>query len=154
MSLEIERKFLVVSDIYKAMSSGSEEIAQGYLGDCPERTVRVRIKGEHGYLTVKGITRGCVRHEWEYEVPLDDARQMLGLCAGCIVKRRWYVPYGGHTWEVDEFGGTLATLVVAEVELSDADEAVDLPPFVGREVTGDARYYNSSLAAGVIPGGE
>lgn len=146
MAFEIERKFLVTDDSYKAMATGSQAIEQGYLSDDPDRTVRVRVKGDEAFITVKGRNHGSVRHEWEYAIAVADAREMLALCKSVIVKRRWYVPFEGHIWEVDEFGGRHSGLVVAEVELGSADEEVVLPPFASREVTGDRRYYNSELA--------
>ncbi len=126
-------------------------IVQGYLSTQKEATVRVRLiesdGNERGYLTVKGVNRGAVRGEWEYEIPAADARQLLELSRSRIIdKMRYIVPYAGMTWEVDEFGGDHAGLVLAEVELPTADTAVELPPFVGDEVTGDAHYYNSTLA--------
>lgn len=126
-------------------------IVQGYLSTLKEATVRVRLVGsdgaEHGYLTVKGVNRGAVRGEWEYEIPVSDARQLLELSQSRIIdKMRYVVPYAGMAWEVDEFGGDHAGLVLAEVEMPTVDTEVVLPPFVGDEVTGDARYYNSTLA--------
>ena len=146
MAPEIERKFLVISDEYKRMAHTSVEIEQGYLCREPERTVRIRIKGSKGFITVKGLTRLAVREEYEYEIPLDDARRMLLLCQGpTLSKRRWLVDFEGHTWEVDEFFGRKAGLTVAEVELHSAEEPVSLPSFVGEEVTGRSEYYNSML---------
>lgn len=150
MAKEIERKFLVTDDSFKRIAIGCGRIEQGYLSRTPEATVRVRIKGEVAFMTVKGRNRGAVRDEWEYPIPVADAREMLDILpGGAIDKTRWIVPWEGHTWEVDEFHGALAPLIVAEVELADEKEPVTLPPFVGREVTGDVRYYNSNLAAGV-----
>lgn len=147
MAKEIERKFLVIDDSYKAMAVECIPIRQGYLQRDPERTVRVRTKGKHGYLTVKGITTGAVRDEFEYEVPLEDAGAMLGLCLPPVLeKRRWIVPFGGFTWEVDEFCGSLQGLVLAEVELPNESAQLEIPPFVGTEVTGDPRFYNSMLS--------
>lgn len=153
MAKEIERKYLVLDQGYKNEATEAIEIAQGYLCRDPKRTVRVRIKGRCAYLTVKGVTKGCVRDEWEYEINVDDAREMLRLCDGAILsKTRHFVPKDGLVWEVDEFHGTLEGLRVAEVELPSADYQMPaLPDFAGREVTGDERYYNSCLAAGVIP---
>lgn len=146
MAYEIERKYLVINDDYRKMAERRSEISQGYLCREPERTVRVRILGDHGFITVKGITEHAVRREYEYEIPLDDAREMLGMCTGRVVSKiRWYVPYGGFIWEVDEFQGDLAPLVVAEIELPAADTPHDLPPFIGREVTGNPQFYNSML---------
>lgn len=146
MGVEIERKFLVKDDSYKAAASGCLEIRQAYLNTDPDRTVRVRVSGEHGYLTVKGRNHGAERREWEFEIPVGDAREMAGLCDNGIEKRRWLVAYGGRTWEVDEYAGRHAGLVVAEVELESTDAEVDIPPFIGKEVTGDPAYYNSTLS--------
>ena len=147
MAKEIERKFLVTGDSYRALSSGSKHIEQAYLNRDPRATVRVRIVDGEARLTVKGINDGAVRDEWEYAIPVSDAREMIDRCATgrVIVKTRFIVPFGGRTWEVDEFEGSLTGLVVAEVELPTADAEVSLPPFAGEEVTGDPRYYNSSL---------
>ena len=146
MAFEIEHKYLVVDDSYKRMAESSVTIRQGYLNRNPERTVRVRTKGEHGFITVKGKNDGDTRLEFEYEVPLDDARRMLSLCELPILeKERYYVDFGGYRWEIDEFGGSLAPLVTAEIELPESRHDYPLPPFVGKEVTGDPRYYNSNL---------
>lgn len=146
MATEIEHKFLVVNDSYQAMAVSSVEIEQGYLNREPDCTVRVRVKDGHGYITVKGKNAGDARLEFEYEIPLADARAMLGLCISPVIsKRRWIVPYEGHTWEVDEFHGSLSPLIVAEIELPSSDTRYILPPFVGENVTGDPSYYNSNL---------
>lgn len=146
MALEIEHKYLVISDEYRAMSSESVRIRQGYLNRRPEGTVRVRIKGTKAFLTVKGRTSGDTRLEFEYEVPVREAEQMLQMCDGAeIDKTRYLVRYGDHTWEVDEFHGLRQGLVVAEIELDESRHDYRLPPFVGREVTGDPKYYNSNL---------
>lgn len=147
MAKEIERKYLVVSDSYRRMASTSSLIIQAYLSRDPKATVRVRIKGDKAYLTIKGVNDGAVRDEWEYAIPVDDAKEMIKRCASgtVIEKTRWIVDYAGMTWEVDEFGGKHSGLVIAEVELPTAEAEIDLPPFVGKEVTGDVRYYNSSL---------
>lgn len=146
MGIEIERKFLVDGDSYRSMAYDSREIAQGYLCRDPERTVRVRLTDGRGKLTVKGITRGCVRAEYEYDIPEADARRLLEMCVGRVIRKtRWLVDYAGRVWEVDEFHEDLAPLTVAEVELPDERAEVELPPFVGREVTGDPAYYNSML---------
>jgi CYTH domain-containing protein len=146
MALEIERKFLVVGD-YKSQATLSEHIAQGYLSSDGGCTVRVRVRGERGFLTIKGPSLdGISRSEWEYEVPAKDVLQMLPLCrVGVIDKCRYLVPFEGHIFEVDEFYGDNEGLVVAEVELSSEDEAYVKPDFVDEEVTGDVRYYNSFL---------
>lgn len=146
--LEIERKFLVRDDSYKELSYGSSHIIQGYICSERGRTVRVRIRDEHAYLTIKGPSEnsGLSRYEFEREIPLDDARQMMQFCEpGIIDKTRWLVKSGTHTFEVDEFHGDNDGLVVAEVELSSEDETFENPHFIGKEVTGDRRYYNSQL---------
>lgn len=146
MAREIERTFLVKNYNFKEMATETIVILQGYLNRDPERTVRVRLANDRGYITVKGKNHGMTRHEFEYEIPLDDARQILSLCTGKILdKTRYVVPYEGHVWEVDEYNGELRGLVVTEVELEREDEQVELPSFVGKEVTGDPRYYNSQL---------
>lgn len=149
MPLEIERKFLVEGD-YKSLSSSHSHIVQGYICSDQGRTVRVRIRDTKGYLTIKGPSRdgGLSRYEFEKEITHDEAFSLMFLCqSGVIDKVRWLVPYGNHTFEVDEFAGDNAGLVVAEVELSSPDEAFERPPFLGEEVTGDRRYYNSQLRA-------
>lgn len=146
MGLEIEHKYLVKNDNYKGMATATYRIRQGYLNRDPERTVRVRTKGEKGYLTVKGKTRGATRLEFEYEIPVEDAEMMLGLCESPVLdKVRYIVPYKGHTWEVDEFLGDREGLVTAEIELPSEEERYDIPDFIGKNVTGDPRYYNSNL---------
>lgn len=147
MALEIERKFLVAGD-YKLSATSCERIAQGYLASGAGCTVRVRVRGDRGYLTIKGPSAdGVSRSEWEYEVPAREALEMLALCSsGVIDKCRYLVPFAGHTFEVDEFYGDNEGLTVAEVELSSVDEQFARPEWLGEEVTGDVRYYNSSLA--------
>lgn len=147
MSIEIERKYLVIDDSYRAMATGSCEMSQAYLSADPDATVRVRISGDQAWLTVKSRNCGATRGEWEYAIPVQDARDMIAACcSGIISKTRWYVDAGGGLkWEVDAFHGHLEGLVVAEIELPSEDTPFGLPPFVGEEVTGDARYYNSSL---------
>jgi len=146
MAIEIERKFLVDGD-YKSEAVSSERIAQGYLSSGEGCTVRVRIRGQKAFLTVKGPSRdGISRNEWEYGIPVADALPMLALCRGSVIdKRRYLVPAGRHTFEVDEFYGDNEGLTVAEVELAAADEPFEHPEWLGREVTGDGRYYNSHL---------
>ena len=147
--LEIERKFLVVDDSYKQLSYGSFHIVQGYICSERGRSVRVRIRDERAYLTIKGPSEngGLSRYEFEREIPLEDGRQMMQLCEpGIIDKTRWLVKFGNHTFEVDEFHGSNEGLVVAEVELAYEDESFKKPHFIGKEVTGDRRYYNSQLA--------
>lgn len=147
MGLETERKYLVKDSSYRNLSFKSSVITQGYLNPDPERTVRIRIKDETGFLTVKGKNIGDTRLEFEYEIPLQDARTLLGLCDGCVVEKiRHYVNYSGFIWEVDEFQGRNASLVVAEIELPSSDVDFDVPGFIGAEVTGDPNYYNSNLS--------
>ena len=146
MALEIEHKYLVKNDEYRSLAVSSEKIAQGYLSRVPERTVRVRIKGERGFLTVKGRNEGASRMEFEYEIPLADAGQMLAMCIPPVLEKiRHIVPYGGHIWEVDEFFGNHAGLVTAEIELASAGESYICPGFIGKDVTGDPAYFNSNL---------
>lgn len=145
MAVEIERKFLV-KEGWQPNSAGVR-IAQGYLSAVPERTVRVRIKGEKGYLTVKGKNQGISRAEFEYEIPVSDAEAMLALCEQPPVeKTRYLEAYEGHTWEIDIFTGANEGLRVAEIELPSEDADFVKPDWAGEEVSGDARYYNSSLS--------
>jgi CYTH domain-containing protein len=148
MALEIERKFLVLDDSYKHEAFSKSHICQGYICSERGRTVRIRIRDEHAYVTIKGpsVDGGLARSEFEYEIPLDDAKQLIKLCEpGLIDKIRWLVKSGDHTFEVDEFFGDNEGLVMAEVELSSPDEQPITPHFIGKEVTGDRRYYNSQL---------
>lgn len=147
MALEIERKFLVSGD-FRPHVSGSSRIVQGYLCSSAGKTVRVRIIGEKGFLTIKGPTLpgSCSRFEWETQIPLKDAEELLRLCdSGVIDKVRHLVKAGDHVYEVDEFSGENKGLVVAEIELSSEDEDFERPEWLGREVTGERRYYNSCL---------
>jgi len=147
MALEIERKFLVKGE-FKSLAVRSFHIVQGYLSSVPERTVRVRIKGEKAFLTVKGLGSGSgmSRFEWEKEISVEDAQALLAIAEpGVIEKTRYIVPAGSQVWEVDEFAGALEGLVLAEVELTSESETFDLPVWVGEEVTGNPRYYNSSM---------
>ncbi|WP_455641029.1 CYTH domain-containing protein [Parabacteroides sp.] len=147
MATEIERKFLVKGDFSKEVIS-SQRIVQGYICSQPGRTVRVRIRGEKGFLTIKGPSddKGLSRYEFEQEIPLADAEQLLKLCEpGAIDKVRHLVPAGVHTWEVDVFHGANEGLVMAEIELSSEDEPFGKPAWLGEEVSGDRRYYNSML---------
>lgn len=148
MATEIERKFLVVGDAWRAGVVGTV-FRQGYLSTVKERTVRVRVAGDRGLLTIKGITVGAVRTEFEYEIPVDDADHMLDeLCEQPLIeKTRYEIDADGLTWEVDAFGGVNDGLVVAEVELDDEIQEIVLPPWVGEEVTDDPRYFNSNLIA-------
>lgn len=149
MATEIEHKYLVTSDEFKQQACSCSEITQGFLSRDPERTVRVRIRDDKGYITIKGKGAGAAHPEFEYEIPLDDARQMLPLCQPPIIeKTRHIVIHEGNRWEVDEFHGQLQGIVLAELEVPNEDYTFPLPPFVGQEVTGDRRYYNSQLAVG------
>jgi adenylate cyclase len=144
---EIERKFLVRGESWRAAACAGTPYRQGYLSTVKERTVRVRLAGAKAYLTVKGVAVGATRDEFEYEIPVEDARHMLDvMCEVAVEKTRWIVPNEGHDWEVDEFGGANAGLVVAEIELEDEAEAFARPPWVAEEVTHDPRYTNASLA--------
>ncbi|MGB1221333.1 MAG: CYTH domain-containing protein [Alcanivoracaceae bacterium] len=146
MALEIERKFLLrETGIVKGLTG--QFIAQGYLSLDPDATVRVRIIDSAGFLTVKGRNQGAVRKEFEYPIPLADARELLSLCKeGRIEKRRYTIAWADHIWEVDVFDGDNKGLVMAEVELRSENEKLALPPWIGREVTEDPRFFNSSLA--------
>ncbi len=148
--LEIERKFLVKGDGYKQQAYSHSRIKQGYICSGRGRTVRVRRRDDCGFLTIKGpsLNGGLTRYEFEKEISLDEAEHLFALCEpGIIDKTRWLVKSGQHTFEVDEFHGDNAGLVVAEVELHAEDEPYEKPDFIGEEVTGDRRYYNSYLRA-------
>lgn len=148
MGREIERKFVVDAGLWKRPASGGVSYRQGYLSVDPERVVRIRTDSSAGFITVKGITQNNQRAEFEYSVPLADALEMLRMCLPFIIeKTRYKVLYRGHTWEVDVFEGKNDGLVTAEVELARAGEALEMPDWVGREVSGDARYFNSNLVA-------
>jgi CYTH domain-containing protein len=152
MGTEIERKFLVKGDAWKAAAAPGIRYRQGYLCSDKDRTVRVRVAGDQAWLTVKGLTRGSSRPEFEYPVPIADGRQMLDMCERPLLeKTRHRVDHAGLTWEVDVFEGDNAGLVLAEVELERADQPVDLPPWAGIEVTDDSRYYNVNLAKHPMP---
>lgn len=147
MGREIERKFLVRGE-YKSQAYASSRIVQGYICSARGRTVRVRIRDTKGYLTIKGASdaAGMSRYEWEREIPLAEAEELMKLCEpGVIDKTRYLVHSGRHVFEVDEFYGDNQGLVVAEVELASETEPFEKPAFIGREVTGDVRYYNSQL---------
>lgn len=148
MAIEIERKFLVTDDSYKALAYHSDRIAQGYICREGGNSARVRVRGDKGYITIKGPSRdgGLSRYEWEKEIPVQEAWELMRLCNGATIdKTRYLVRCGAHTFEIDEFYGDNEGLTVAEVELSDAEELFEKPDFIGKEVTGDKRYYNSSL---------
>jgi CYTH domain-containing protein len=148
VATEIERKFLVVDDAWRARSTGTA-FRQGYLSTVKERTVRVRAAGNCGYLTIKGITVGAVRSEFEYEIPRAEADQMLDeLCERPLIeKTRYEIEVDALTWEIDVFTGVNDGLIVAEIELEDEAQEIDLPEWVGVEVTDDPRYFNSNLIA-------
>lgn len=146
MGVEIERKFLVLGDAWRALGTPTL-LRQGYLSLEPERTVRVRIEGDSGTLTIKGKSRGATRGEWEYPIPVQEAAELLDtLCQQPLVEKvRHRIAAGPHTWEVDEFLGANAGLVVAEIELSSEEEQFDKPDWIGQEVSHDKRYFNSNL---------
>lgn len=144
MGMEIERKFLVCGDWSRDVTD-SIQIVQGYLNLDKNRTVRVRIKGSRGFLTVKGPTNGVSRFEWEKEIPVEDAREIMKLCTGVIDKTRHLAPIGDHYYEIDEFHGDNEGLIVAEIELRSEDEEFIRPKWLGEEVSHDRRYYNSQL---------
>lgn len=145
MAIEIERKFLVVGDTWRATAQGTA-YRQGYLCNRTESNVRIRIGGNAAWLTIKGKTVGMSRPEFEYPLPLADAEELLRLCQQPLIeKTRYCVEHAGHTWEVDVFGGDNAGLVMAEIELQDPGQVFDIPDWVGKEVTQDPRYYNACL---------
>ncbi|MCC6808192.1 MAG: CYTH domain-containing protein [Deltaproteobacteria bacterium] len=146
MGKEIERKFLVTNDAWRAGAKGKRYV-QGYLSTNKERTVRVRIAGEQAFLTIKGLTVGTARAEFEYAIPVPDAAEMLkSLCEQPIIeKTRYKVEHGGLTWEIDEFDGVNKGLIVAEVELSSEGQSIDKPSWAGADVSDDRRYFNSNL---------
>ncbi len=148
MAQEIEKKFLVTSEAFKTEASKQIRITQGYLSSVPARTVRVRIKGKSGFITIKGIGNdsGATRFEWEKEIPVTEVEELLKICEpGVIDKTRYEVKAGNHTFEVDEFYGENQGLVVAEVELQSENDHFEKPAWLGKEVTGDVKYYNSML---------
>lgn len=147
MANEIERKFLVKGE-FKNLASKETRIVQGYLSSVPERTVRVRIKGDKGFITIKGIgsASGATRYEWEKEIPTSEVEELLKICElGVIDKTRYLVKVGNHTFEVDEFYGENKGLTVAEIELGSESEEFVKPEWLGEEVTGNTKYYNSML---------
>lgn len=146
---EIERKFIVIGE-FKSLATSSTHIAQGYIASGNGRTVRVRIRGDKGYLTIKGPSNqaGLARFEWEKELPLEEAQALLDICEpGIIEKTRWLVPSedGRHMWEIDVFEGENEGLIMAEIELESEDDVIEKPAFIGKEVTGDRRFYNSHM---------
>lgn len=149
MPTEIERKFLLADDSWRPHVTKSVTIIQTYLSTNPDATVRLRVIDDRAFITVKSRNKGAARGEWEYEIPREDAIDMMDRCATSpiIDKTRHLV----GRWEIDEYHGALDSLVTAEIELTSPDERVTLPPFIGKEVTNDPRYYNSSLSTGGIP---
>lgn len=146
MGKEIERKFLLANDDWKSLVSRSHSIQQGYLNSDPLRTVRIRIKDDLGFLTIKGKNVGISRLEFEYNIPLDEALTMIGLCEKPLIQKvRNIVTVNAQTWEIDEFSGINEGLVLAEIELADENTVVNLPHWIGEEVSHDSRYYNSNL---------
>ncbi|GAB7127948.1 CYTH domain-containing protein [Silvimonas sp. JCM 19000] len=146
MGQEIERKFLLQADDWRQEVSRSQQIAQGYLNADPARTVRARIKGDAAFITIKGKNEGIARAEFEYAIPLEDARDLLKLCPNVLDKTRHEVHRDGFVWEIDEFHGDNAGLIVAEIELPAVDTPFAKPDWLGAEVSGDPRYYNSALS--------
>jgi adenylate cyclase len=147
--IEIERKYLVTSLAFKKEYCAKNEIAQGYLNSNPERTVRIRIKGSSGFITIKGVGNesGTSRFEWEKEIPVNEAKQLLQLCEkGVIEKTRYEVKSGKHIIEVDVFYGENQGLIIAEIELENENEHIIKPDWLGEEVTNDSKYYNSYLS--------
>jgi len=144
--IEIERKFLLKNNKWKTKAEGRTLIKQGYLNTDKERTVRVRVRDDKAYLTIKGKTQGISRLEYEYPIPVKDALALLEICKRPIIeKARYLVKIGKLTWEIDIFSGDNAGLALAEVELTDENQKISIPRWIGEEVTGDPRYYNSSL---------
>jgi adenylate cyclase len=146
MAKEIERKFLIKGDAWRALANGTM-YRQGYLNSAKERTVRIRTVGDKAFLTIKGLTVGATRSEYEYEIRFDECNAMLDTLAEkpLIEKKRYKIPAGALTWEIDEFFGDNAGLIVAEVELQSEEQKFDKPDWIGAEVTGDPRYFNSNL---------
>ncbi|PSB18735.1 CYTH domain-containing protein [Phormidesmis priestleyi ULC007] len=146
MGVEIERKFLVTHDSWHDLAPGVL-YRQGYISTQPERTVRVRVAGDRAFITLKGATQGTARSEFEYPIPLEDANEILNvLCVSPLIEKyRHKIELNGLTWEVDEFLGENQGLVIAEVELENADQAIELPDWIGEDVSHDSRYYNSNL---------
>ena len=147
MAKEIERKFLVKGE-FKSQAAKQTRITQGYISSIPERTVRVRVKGDKGFITIKGIgnASGATRYEWEEEIPVSEVNDLLAICEpGVIDKTRYMIKAGEFTFEVDEFYGENQGLIVAEIELKSEEDTFEKPEWLGEEVTGDVKYYNSML---------
>jgi len=147
MGIEIERKFLVEGDSWKTEAGEGLVCRQGYLHSDEHKTVRVRVIGEKAYLTIKGATCGITRSEFEYEIPVSDADEVLALCGGAVVeKKRYFIEHGGMVWELDVFAGANGGLVMAEIELESEGQKFERPDWAGEEVSGDSRYYNAYLS--------
>ncbi|MFN4279077.1 CYTH domain-containing protein [Thermosynechococcus sp.] len=149
MGIEIERKFLVIGEAWRPLATAVSQLTQGYLSTVPERTVRVRLAGDEAWITIKGKAKGGQRREYEYPIPVTDARELLEeLCLQPIIqKNRYRITAGDLCWEVDEFAGACAGLILAEIEVPHPDYPLTLPPWIGAEVTDDPRYTNAYLAA-------
>ena len=148
MGVEIERKFLLKNKEWRYHVDAGVEIKQGYLNSTKERTVRIRINGKIGLITVKGETINSTRKEYEYQIPIEDAEELLELCEKPIIeKTRFEIIHNQKVWEIDEFRGINEGLIVAEIELEDENEELEFPLWIGEEVTSDARYYNANLIA-------
>ncbi len=146
MGIEIERKFLLKNEEWRSEVSSKTIIKQGYLNSDKERTVRIRVRNDKGFLTIKGENTNATRQEYEYEIPMQDAESLLLLCQKPIIEKvRYLVPRGGKTWEIDDFGGDNLGLILAEIELESEEEQIEIPSWIGTEVTHDTRYFNSSL---------
>ena len=147
MAQEIERKFRVANDDWRAMATSSSSLKQGYLSSSAEATVRVRLEDNLGTLTIKSKTKGITRNEFEYAIPAQEAKELLMLCSGPLIeKTRYRIPQENHTWEIDVFEGDNDGLIIAEIELTSEDDYFVKPQWLGEEVSGDSRYYNSNLA--------
>ena len=147
MAQEIERKFRVANDDWRAMATSSSSLKQGYLSSSAEATVRVRLEDNLGTLTIKSKTKGITRNEFEYAIPAQEAKELLMLCSGPLIeKTRYHIPQENHTWEIDVFEGDNDGLIIAEIELTSEDDYFVKPQWLGEEVSGDSRYYNSNLA--------
>ena len=148
MAIEIERKFLLRNDNWKNLVNKQTKIQQAYLNLDKERTVRIRIKNDKAYLTIKGITKGIERLEFEYEIPIDEAEAMMQLCHRPFIEKiRYEITINQHTWEIDEFFGDNNGLIIAEIELQNENDFFEIPDFIGKEVSDDSRYYNANLIA-------
>ena len=146
MAIEIEHKYHVNDTAFKQYTLQSKHIFQGYLSKDKERTVRIRVSDNDAFITIKGKNHGDKRLEFEYSIPYDDAKHLLDLCIKPIIEKfRHIVEYNGNIWEIDEFKGALDGLILAEIEIPSSEYKYDIPPFIGKNVTNDSRYYNSNL---------